>query len=245
MKWASADTASATLRVHARSAKRFDAWLRNLVILALVTFLLLGGFSVVLAADAPSTPKPAAKSEESRVRTSLLAGWLATVEQSGEGGFTNGNDIYLVRYITTVNLTKGLYAGMRIDATAIGQLNLANPDLSMVRTVEVYGALAYLFDASKFWVGPACGGGGLIPVEAAVWNYQGLVACGGRVGYGRSWAYAFVGYDQAADFAVGGGKRLRFISPGALEFKKFVATWDLVSGAGGRKRFGLLYDIRF
>jgi len=206
--------------------------------LSVLLGLLLASFAS--ADDAKPAVAAPAKAE---VQSSLYAGRLLTVDQNGAGSYQRGTDLWTLRLVMAVPFPLGIRVAARGDLTSLGQIDPNNLDLASVRTAEGYGAISKSWKVAGFDVGPAIGGGALVPVQASAWVYQGLVAGGLRIGHGRSWAYAFVGVDGAADAACACDGGLRFIAPASLEFKRFAAIADFVSGPGGRVRAGVLFRI--
>ena len=221
------------------------AGMRASDLLFLILAMLLGFLLTPLlvhAADAKPAG-PAAAPARAEVQSSLYAGRLLTVDQNGAGSYQRGTDLWTLRLVMAVPFPLGIRVAARGDLTSLGQIDPNNLDLTSVRTAEGYGAISKSWKVAGFDVGPAVGGGALVPVQASAWVYQGLVAGGLRIGHGRSWAYAFVGVDGAADAACACDGGLRFIAPASVEFKRFAAIADFVSGSGGRVRAGILFRI--
>jgi hypothetical protein len=235
--------ASEIQRADARivSSESSTPWPSAILARAMMLLVLLIGSSAVLAAAAPSIPKPAAKSE---LQSSLYLGTLLTLDQDQGGALHRGKDLVTLRIVAALPLPIGIRFGGRMDMTSLGAIDPANLDLKSLRTIETYGALSWSRKVAGFDVGPAVAAGALIPVEGAVtWRYEALFSGGARLGRGRSWLYLMAGSDGAADAACACTGGLRFIGAGSIELSRFALIGDFVSGPGGRKRLGALFRL--
>jgi len=232
-------TGVGTFRAVASSAAIVGTRVSDLSILILCALLSLPTF--VVAADVAPAPAPAAKPE---LETALYLGTLLTLDQDQGGALHRGQDLVTLRLVAALPLPLGIRFGGRMDLTSLGAIDTANLDIKSLRTIETYGALSWSRKVAGFDMGLAVSAGALVPVEGAVeWRYQTLYAGGLRLGRGRSWTYVMAGSDGAADAACACSSGVRAILAGSVEFHRFALVGDWVSGAGGRRRGGVMFRV--
>lgn len=184
----------------------------------------------VVAQDAPSV--------------ALYGGRLLTVDQDQAGSLARGADLFALRLVVSAPGPYGLRLGFRGDVTSLGYIDPNSLDLSSLKTAEGYTALSWSTRFAGLDVGPAVMAGALVPVEGAVeWRLAMAYAGGARIGRGRSWAYAFVGKDEAADLACSCSPGLRGIVAGSVEIWRVSIQGEWITGPAGRKRVGAMVRL--
>lgn len=175
----------------------------------------------------------------------LYAGRLLTVDIDGSGALTQGQDLYVARMVVAVPGPAGLRFGFRGDLTALSAIDPTSLDPSAVRTAEGYAALSWSAKAKGWSFGPAGFAGALVPVEDAVdWRMKSAYGAGVRVGFGASWAYAFVGKDAASDEVAGNGTSpMRLVVPFNVQWKFLAGQGEVVTGPGGRLRLAVVVQV--
>jgi hypothetical protein len=204
--------------------------------------------SLALSEELPSpSPEPSASPSPEGANefpVSMYAGRMLSVDQDQLGALHRGADLWALRLVGSLELPLGIRLGARGDLTSLSQIDPESLDVTSLRSAEGYVSLSWSRRLAGLEVGPALALGALIPVESgAQWVYQGLFAGGARIGRGRSWAYLMAGSDGAADAASLTSGGVRFIGAASIEFRRFAAVADWVSGSGGRKRAGVLFRI--
>jgi len=197
-------------------------------------FLALVGLAGTAHADEPEP-----------VQLGLFAGRLITVNIDGTGALNKGDDLYVLRMVVAVPGPFGLRLGVRADATALSYIDPSNLDPASVRTGEVYAAASWSAKKGGWSFGPAAFTGALVPVQDALeWRMKSAWGAGARIGYGPSWAYAFVGKDAASDEVAGtGASPMRLIAPFNVQWKFLAGQGEIVTGPGGRFRFAAVVQI--
>ena len=189
----------------------------------------------VVAQDAPTLEAPS---------IALYGGRLLTLDQDQAGSLTRGADLFALRLVVAAPGPYGLRLGFRGDVTSLGYLDPNSLDLSTLKTAEGYTALSWSTRVAGLDLGPAVMAGALVPVEGAVeWRLAMAYAGGARVGRSRSWAYAFVGKDEAADLACSCSPGLRGIVAASVEIWRVSIQGEFISGPSGRKRVGAMVRL--
>lgn len=198
---------------------------------------------LLLAASAPAFAQAPAPAPPATVHAQLFAGWLATVDQNGEGRLQRGADLYALRLVVVADGPAGLRVGFRGDLTALGVIDPSSLDFSRVRTAEGYATVTWPRVFGPVTVGPAVMAGTLIPTqETGARRHLDAFGGGARVGWGSSWLYLLAGRDKAADDACSCSKG-RAVVVGTLERWRMSLQGEWISGPSGRKRLGAMVRI--
>jgi hypothetical protein len=208
----------------------------------------LGVLLLVLVAALAGSP---AMAQAPVVETNLYAGRLLILDWQ-HGPTDGGSKLWTARMTSTVRLKGGLQLGARGDVTALEQIDPTTLDLSAARSLEGYAGLSRPWAVGGgLTIGPALVAGTLVPTGQ---RGQPTYGAGARFAFGRSWLYALVGTNRAADSSgldewahTRNGDppdgEIRLIVAGSIELHRVALVGDLVGGPGGYVRLGLLVRV--